>query len=140
MEAALRRRGYPRQEQRQDWLDQFRQEYNHLRPHEALQMKTPGSVWRKSERQYQTNPPAWEYESGSELVRVGANGELRLQGRSWGISRALAGEWVQLIRIEHRILIYYCRTLVRELDFQNTGLSPSFTFATECKGCPDNVV
>ena len=140
MEAALRRRGYPRQEQRQDWLDQFRQEYNHLRPHEALHMKTPGSVWRKSERQYQTNPPAWEYESGSELVRVGANGELRLQGRGWGISRALAGEWVQLIRIEHRILIYYCRTLVRELDFQNTGLSPSFTFATECKGCPDNAV
>jgi len=37
------------------------------------------------------------------------------------ISRALAGEWVQLVRIEQRVLVYYCRTLVRELDL----LAPS---------------
>ncbi|HJX85509.1 MAG TPA: IS481 family transposase [Candidatus Angelobacter sp.] len=117
MADALQHRGYPSFQQRQQWLDQFRQEYNHLRPHEALQMKTPGSVWRKSEQPYQAHPPAWEYGGGAELVRVASNGELRIQGRGWGISRALVGEWVQLIRIDQRILVYYCRTLVRELDF-----------------------
>jgi hypothetical protein len=39
-----------------------------------------------------------------------------VHGRPWEISRALAGQWVQLVRIEQRILVYYCRTLVRELD------------------------
>lgn len=39
-----------------------------------------------------------------------------LDGRRWEISRALAGEWVQLERIEHHVLVYYCRNLVRELD------------------------
>jgi len=116
MAAALKRRGYPAGEQRQPWLDQFRYEYNHTRPHEALQMKTPGSVWRKSERVYQPQPPGWEYETGAELCRVADHGAVRIQGRRWEISRALAGQWVQLIRIESRILVYYCRTLVRELD------------------------
>ncbi len=39
--------------------------------------------------------------------------------------RALAGEWVQLERIEHRVLVYYCRSLVREPDLpehQSTAL------------------
>lgn len=31
-------------------------------------------------------------------------------------SRALRGEWVQLDRVEQCVLVYYCRTLVRELD------------------------
>lgn len=116
LSAALQRRGYPAAEQRQPWLDQFRQEYNHLRPHEALQMKTPASVWQKSERKYQPCPAAWQYEPGAELARVAGHGTLWVDGRNWMISRALGGEWVQLVRIEQRILVYYCRTLVRELD------------------------
>jgi hypothetical protein len=41
---------------------------------------------------------------------------MTVEGRRWEISKALAGEWVQLIRIGERILVYYCRSLVRELD------------------------
>jgi hypothetical protein len=44
-------------------------------------------------------------------------GTLYVAGHNWMISRALAGEWVQLVRIEQRILVYYCHTLIRELDF-----------------------
>jgi transposase InsO family protein len=116
MAAALKRRGYPRPEHRQSWLDQFRYEYNHVRPHEALGMKTPASLWRKSQRGYDPNPPRWEYEPGSEVMKVAAEGHLRIDGRRWEISRALAGEWVQLVRLEEKILVYYCRSLVRELD------------------------
>src|SRR5260370_2739104 len=29
-------------------LDRFRQEYNHVRPHEALEMQTPAAVYRPS--------------------------------------------------------------------------------------------
>jgi transposase InsO family protein len=116
MAAALKRRGYPRLEERQNWLDQFRQEYNHLRPHEALGMRTPGSVWSKSERRYEANPAAWEYEPGSEVLKVADGGHIRIDGLRWEISRALAGEWVQLIRVESKILVYYCLSLVRELE------------------------
>lgn len=116
MAAALKKRGYPTQEQRQEWLNEFRQEYNHARPHEALGMQTPATIWRQSERRYDPNPLRWEYEAGSEVVKVGAAGQIWVEGRRWEISRALAGERVQLIRLEKRILVYYCRSLVRELE------------------------
>jgi transposase InsO family protein len=52
LEMARRRRGLPELELRQRWLDDFRHEYNHLRPHEALAMQTPASVWHPSPRRY----------------------------------------------------------------------------------------
>jgi len=103
----------------QAWLDEFRWEHNHIRPHEALGMQTPITRWRKSEQPYQANPPAWEYPAGSWVLKVDSDGKIKLQGKHWVISRALSGERVQLVPMEQRILAYYCRTLVRELDLGN---------------------
>jgi transposase InsO family protein len=117
--AAMQRRGMPPFAERQLWLDEFRHEYNHVRPHEALGMKTPAAVWSKSTRRYVAQPPAWEYEPGTEVYRLSAEGRLALHGQVWKIARSLAGEWVQIVRVEQRILVYYCRSLVRELDLIN---------------------
>jgi transposase InsO family protein len=114
--AALFRRGAPVEEQRQAWLDAFRYEYNYVRPHEALQMRTPQQIWQKSVRPYQEQPPCWEYPRGSEVKEVDSIGQLRLDGRRYYISKALAGREVGLLEVEHRILVYYRRTLVCELD------------------------
>jgi transposase InsO family protein len=89
--AALKKRGYPGKEERQSWLDRFRDEYNHMRPHEALGMRTPASVWSKSNRRYDPQPAPWEYEAGSEVLKVAAEGHVRIDGLRWEISRALAG-------------------------------------------------
>ena len=114
--AAMKRRAMPASHQRQEWLDEFRHEYNHVRPHEALGMKTPAAVWSQSRRRYVADPPAWEYELGAEVYKLSTQGQLQLIRRRWNISRALAGEWVQVVRVEGRLLVYYCRSLVRELD------------------------
>jgi transposase InsO family protein len=121
LEMARRRRGLPEPAQHQRWLDEFRQEYNHVRPHEALEMKTPASVWRPSPRAYQPNPPEWEYPQGAEVRRLESNGQLKLNGRRWQLSGPLAGERVQLVRIDQRVLVLYRRTLIRELDFAVQG-------------------
>ena len=146
MAAAMRRRGDPAREERQKWLDEFRWEYNHVRPHEALAMKTPAMVWHRSPRRYQENPPTWEYEVGAEVHKLSAQGRMNMQGRAWEISRALAGQWVQLVRIEQRVLVYYCRSVVRELDLvtqRSTAVDRWVTNSTQetnCKGCPYNIV
>jgi len=114
--AALFRRGAPVEEQRQAWLDAFRYEYNYVRPHEALQMRTPHQIWQKSARPYQEQPPHWAYPRGSEVKEVDSIGQLRLDGRRYYISKALAGREVGLLEVEQRILVYYRRTLVCELD------------------------
>jgi transposase InsO family protein len=114
--AWLLRRGIEREIQ--PWLDGYRWEHNHVRPHEALGMKTPASVWQKSRRVYDPHPPAWEYPSGSRVVKVDSSGKLDAYGGRWFISGALCGERVQLERVDSRALVYYCRTLIRELDLQ----------------------
>ena len=114
--AALLRRGTPEESQRQPWLDAFRQEYNCVRPHEALQMKTPHQVWQKSSRSYRERPTAWQYPSGSEVKEVDRVGQFRLDGRRHYISKALTGREVGLLAVDQRILVYYRQTLVCELD------------------------
>jgi transposase InsO family protein len=116
LDRAMWRRGVPRREDRQRWLDEFRDEYNHLRPHQALEMKTPAQVWTPSAKAYVANPPNWEYESQAEVHQLSSQGQLQLKNRRWDISRALAGEWVKLERINERVLVYYCASVIRELD------------------------
>jgi transposase InsO family protein len=103
----------------QAWLDRFRWEHNYGRPHEALGMETPASQWRPSAKRYDPNPPTWEYPDGSRVLKVDCDGKIKLQRQHWFISLALSGEYVQLVTIEQRVLIYYCSTLIRELDPPN---------------------
>ena len=79
-------------------------------------MRTPASLWQPSPRVYDPQPPHWEYPAGAQVRKLDADGKVRAYGRSWNISQALRREWVQLMRLEDRVLVYYCRTLIRELD------------------------
>jgi len=119
LEKARRRRGHP-QTDPQLWLDRFREEYNHLRPHEALDMETPASRWQPSQRPY-TGPHDPVYPADAEVRQLNSLGALRLNGHSWQVAGALAHQPVLLQRIEDRILIFYANTLIRELDLAGMG-------------------
>jgi transposase InsO family protein len=142
LEMARRRRGLPSAEQHQAWLDEFREEYNHLRPHEALGGQTPASAWYPSTRRYHPHPPEWDYGTGAEVQRLGANGQLKLQRRWWQVSEALAYEPVQLVRVEERVLVYYCQSLLREIDLADQRSTPveRWSQPSNCKGCGGNAV
>lgn len=124
LQRALIRRELPRQKP-QEWLDAYRWEYNHVRPHEALGMLTPATRWRPNLRRYDPKPPRWEYPEGAWILKVDSQGKLDIKDQKWRISKALAGESVQVVRVEDRLLVFYCATLVRELNPQ-----------PNCKGCP----
>jgi transposase InsO family protein len=142
LEMARRRRELPEPGQRQPWLDWFRQEYNEIRPHEALGDRTPASVWVPSPRHYDPNPPEWDYGPDAEVHRLGKTGQLKLQSHWWQISEALPYEPVRLLRIGERILVYYRNSLIRELDLcaQRSTAVDRWAQPTNCKGCPGNDV
>jgi transposase InsO family protein len=117
LQRAWRRRGIPRQHL-QVWLDEYRWEHNYVRPHEALDMRTPASVWTPSARRYDPHPARWEYPTGAWVLKVDCQGKLEIKGRKWTISQALAGERVHVVPVSGRWMIFYCATLVRELDPQ----------------------
>ena len=115
LQRALERRGTGALDG-QAWLDSFRWEHNYVRPHEALGMRTPAELWHPSSRHYDPNPPRWEYPEGARVVKVDSWGKLRWGGRKWNLSSALCGERVQIVQIDQRAQVYYCATLIRELD------------------------
>jgi len=72
-------------------LEVWRQSFNEERPHEALGMRCPAELYRKSERAYEGTPERLEYERGYLSRRVQATGKIWFQGVPIGISRSLRG-------------------------------------------------
>jgi len=118
MHGVLQRASRKRQRNFEDqhWLDEFRHEYNHLRPHQALGMQTPASRWQPSARRFQPDPPDWNYTADIEPFRLSNQGQLRWAGQRWEISRALRHQLVGVQRVHNRVLVYFCNAVVRELD------------------------
>jgi transposase InsO family protein len=103
----------------QTWLDEFRAEYNQLRPHEGIGMTTPSTRWQASPRKFNPAPGDWNYPEGWETVRLAGAGQFRSHGRRWDVSQALRGQLVALQVVGHKILVHYCNMVVREIDLQS---------------------
>ena len=111
-----------------EWLNRFSQEWNHVRPHEALGLKTPAQCWHPSPRQYQSSPPAFVYPDEFIVKRVREHGQINFERRSFTGPAALAGEEVGLQHLEgNRFVVRYRRTVIRELDV-STGVSRPISF------------
>jgi len=122
LEAAMTKRPKPAGQSWRSWLEAYRQEHNHVRPHEALQMDVPAQHWKPSPRTFQPQQQPWEYPDPINVRKVRENGGVSLRGQSYFVSRALIGQNVQLEYLQNRLLVWFCRTLVREFDLQ-TGMS-----------------
>lgn len=116
LKAATRKRGAQLGEQA--WLEEFRTEYNTLRPHEALDMEPPASRWRPSARAYQAQPREWEYPAGSLVVQLGERGQLHWRGRQWAVSYALKNQLVGVEEMGEGAVVYFCNTPLRHLDLR----------------------
>ena len=102
----------------------FRDEYNQVRPHEALQLRPPATRFAPSGRAYVPTPRRWEYPAGSDVRRVDGNGMVAHGSARFFVSEALAGEEVACTAIARRVLVTYRQMYVRELH-PRTGRSVS---------------
>ena len=86
--------------EQQQRFNRFRDYYNHERPHEALDQKMPGSLWRPSSRLFagaECNP--W-YDADWEMRRVRKNGQMKWRSQDIFIGEAFGGEPVGLLELE----------------------------------------
>jgi transposase InsO family protein len=70
-------------------FDTWRDTYNCVRPHEALQMTRPVHRYQPSVLAYPSQLPAIEYASTDTVITVGWNGFIRFKGRKLRTSTAL---------------------------------------------------
>jgi hypothetical protein len=104
------------------WAEEFRKEYNQQRPHEALGMRVPEGVYtRENLREYQQEPPDWEYGEG-EVKRLNSQGMLNYRGKSYFVCEALAGERVRVDEMDEKLVVTFRHMTVREIEMR-TGSS-----------------
>ena len=81
-------------------LNVFRQEYNEVRPHEALEMDTPAQWHQPSPRQMPSRLPEMVYPDRFEVRYVSANGGIRWRRQWVNVSSALVGQHVALEAVD----------------------------------------
>ena len=88
-------------------FDVFCKEFNHERPHEALDQHTPASAYRASNREMPSKLPPLVYPDRFEVRYVSANGGIRWN-RDWvNVSTVCIGEYVGLEEIDDGIWDVY---------------------------------
>jgi putative transposase len=101
----------------QSAFDRFRPEYNEERPHEALDMETPASVYHPSRRIYPSKPRPVEYNSWMKIRRVVPSGGIMWRNNYIYVSQALAGEPVGLKQISDTTLeLWFSSYLLGMID------------------------
>ncbi len=88
-------------------FNRFRQEFNHERPHEALDMQTPAARFEPSPRPMPDKLPPLEYPDRFEVRYVSANGGIRWNKRWVNVSITCMGEYVGLEEIDDGVWNVY---------------------------------
>lgn len=87
-------------EAQQRRFDAFREEFNHVRPHDALQGKPPSSIYRPSSRPYPSKITSFEYPAHFEIRMVRTDGTFQWKGHLVYCTQALIGEPIALEEVE----------------------------------------
>jgi transposase InsO family protein len=97
-----------------DWRDQ----YNLIRPHEALGQRPPVSCYVQSARPFPAQLPPIEYEDGDVVRKVRRHGQLNFKGQDYFVGEGLTGEIVA-IRPTHADGIFSVIFCDREVSLIN---------------------
>jgi len=85
--------------QQQETFEKFRAEFNFERPHQALKMKKPGDVYKKSTRTY-TGLPEISYPGFDKQILISSCGRICIKKLKIHLSKAFANQTVGLKEID----------------------------------------
>jgi putative transposase len=88
-------------------FNRFREEFNNDRPHEALDLQTPASLYEPSSRPMPDKLPPLQYPDRFEVRYVSANGGIRWNSQWVNVSHVCIGEYVGLEEIDNGVWNIY---------------------------------
>lgn len=108
-----------------DW----REQYNTLRPHRALDHQPPASRYRPSPRDFPDTLPPIDYDPAWQVCTVKHSGQIHLGQRDIFVSQALAGERIALVptTIDGLWMVQFCHQVMGLLDAR-AGRDPHVHF------------
>jgi putative transposase len=106
-------------------MDHFREEYNHVRPHEALEMQTPAAIYHPSPRIFPARLPEPEYPSTMLVRSVRHHGNFRWKKDDIFLSEVFWGERIGLLPEDDRwFTIYFAEIPVARFDSKKLCVMP----------------
>jgi transposase InsO family protein len=99
-------------------FERWRHIYNYVRAHEALKMKKPAQMYRRSQRRLRENDSALRYPKGYLVKRLSATGHLWHAGHNYHVGEAFAHCRVGLhIKATGRTELYFANRLLGYLVY-----------------------
>lgn len=112
-------------EEYQAVFDMWREEFNVIRPHEALGMKTPASLYTRSLNKYKGDPIEIEYPLGFQTRAIDGRGRITLNKERVFISTSLYRNNVGLKDVGGSALeVWFCNVFLGTIDMKTYGFQP----------------
>jgi transposase InsO family protein len=110
--------------QQQAKFDDFIEEYNEERPHEALEMRLPGECYLASQRPY-IGLSELEYPFHDRTAIVTSCGRVCLHNKKVNLTQVLAGQMVGLKEVEQNVwLVSFMKYDLGYIDLEEKTLQP----------------
>lgn len=101
----------------QEKFDKWREKYNCIRPHEALDLRTPSELYTPSIKPYPEKLKEYEYNLSDIKRKVQDKGIISFNNKEIKVGKAFKGEHVALRESgeTNKYEIYYCAQLIRTI-------------------------
>jgi transposase InsO family protein len=101
-------------------FEQWRAQYNLIRPHEALGLTVPAARYRASVRPFPETLLPIEYDDHEIIRKVGQRGQVKYQQRKFFLGTAFAGLWVAVrpTSTDGLLDVYLCHQWVGSIDLK----------------------
>lgn len=116
----LGRRQFDSFERCQRAFNSWRNQYNLVRPHEALGMERPASRYECSQRPWQEHPPAYEYGPIDQVRKVSADQCISFHRYVIGVGEGFIGKHVALrpTLVDGQYTLHFCHQQIGEVDLR----------------------
>jgi len=101
-------------------FDEWREEFNTERPHQALKGKCPADKYRKSEKKYFPESEEIEYPRGFKVRRVNDRGCINYRGRRYFVGNPFAGYTVGInVKKDGSQDVWFTNYVIGKLDVES---------------------
>lgn len=104
----------------QQGFDEYRDFYNHQRPHHALGLEVPAKRYQKSERCMPGKIEEWEYAQGHQLCKVKSNGFFQYKGQGYFLSEGFADKTIAVREssLPGQITLFFRQFCIGRIDVE----------------------
>jgi transposase InsO family protein len=103
----------------QSIFDKYRCDYNHERPHEAIDMDVPANRYQESKKQFPNELPNIEYGSDCILRKARGNGYISYNNKEYLVGEVFKGSLIEVKHdeVENQIKLYYGPFKIYNYDY-----------------------